>query len=80
MNNITRNVLCIWSLLALGMAPCHAQASRDQKEFGNDYIELAAVSTHYGRNGRPRPTAVPLGGHERESGAERLLKDMPYLA
>ncbi len=82
MNNITRNVLCIWSLLALGMAPCHAQASRDQKEFGNDYIELAAVSTHYVTKRPPEADRLFRSeAIEREiRRVKRLLKDTPYLA
>ena len=69
-------------MLVLGMGACHAQANKVQKEFGKDYIKLAAVSTRYVSK-RPAEAERLFRSDVIEKEIKRvkkLLKDNPYLA
>ena len=75
-------MLCGGAMLVLGMGTCRAQANKIQKEFGKDYIKLAAVSTRY-ESKRPAEADRLFRSEVIEKEIKRvkkLLKDNPYLA
>lgn len=82
MKKTTRNALVLLALLSMGNVRAYAQAAKNQKEFGKEYIKFAASSTLMVSK-RPaegerlfRSDAV-----EKEiKRVKKLLKDNPYLA
>ncbi len=82
MNPISKSFVCACGMLVLGMGQCHAQAAKVQKEFGKEYIELAAVSTRYVSKRPPESERLFRSNviEEEIKRVRKLLKDNPYLA
>ena len=82
MNPISKSFVCACGMLVLGMGQCHAQAAKVQKEFGKEYIELAAVSTRYVSKRPPEAERLFRSNviEEEIKRVRKLLKDNPYLA
>ena len=82
MNPISKSFVCACGMLVLGMGQCHAQAAKVQKQFGKEYIELAAVSTRYVSKRPPEAERLFRSNviEEEIKRVRKLLKDNPYLA